>query len=80
MFVYRGEYYKEREKPDETNLEAMAKWTDELAALQGKAEVIIGKQRHGPIGSIDLSFEGQFTRFGNLVKTWQQDSNDDVGF
>ena len=80
MFVYRGEYYKEREKPDETNLEAMAKWTDELAALQGKAEVIIGKQRHGPIGSIDLSFEGQFTRFGNLVKTWQQDTNDDVGF
>lgn len=80
MFVYRGEYYKEREKPDETNLEAMAKWTDELAALQGKAEVIIGKQRHGPIGSVDLSFEGQFTRFGNLVKTWQQESNDDVGF
>ncbi|MDQ7071589.1 MAG: replicative DNA helicase [Rhodobacterales bacterium] len=80
MFVYRGEYYKEREKPDESNLEAMAKWTDELAALQGKAEVIIGKQRHGPIGSVDLSFEGQFTRFGNLVKTWQQDTNDDVGF
>ena len=43
--------------------------------LHGRAEVIIGKQRHGPIGTVDLSFEGQFTRFGNLVKPWQQDDD-----
>ncbi|WP_430448347.1 replicative DNA helicase [Rhodophyticola sp.] len=71
MFVYRGEYYKEREKPGEDNLEAMAKWQQEMEQLHGKAEVIIGKQRHGPVGSVDLSFEGRFTRFGNLVKPWQ---------
>jgi len=72
MFVYRGEYYKEREKPDDANLEAMANWQEEMARLHGKAEVIIGKQRHGPIGTVELSFEAQFTRFGNLVKPWQQ--------
>ncbi|MCP3970899.1 MAG: replicative DNA helicase [Rhodobacteraceae bacterium] len=73
MFVFREEYYKEREKPGDHDLEAMAKWQDEMEKLHGKAEVIIGKQRHGPIGSVDLSFEGRFTRFGNLVKPWQQD-------
>ncbi len=71
MFVYRGEYYKEREKPGEDNLEAMAKWQEEMEHLHGKAEVIIGKQRHGPIGNVELSFEGRYTRFGNLAKPWQ---------
>ncbi len=71
MFVYRGEYYKEREKPGEENLEAMAKWQQEMEQLHGKAEIIIGKQRHGPVGSVDLSFEGRFTKFGNLAKPWQ---------
>ncbi|MCP5036865.1 MAG: replicative DNA helicase [Rhodobacteraceae bacterium] len=77
MFVYRGEYYKEREKPEENNLEATATWQDDMARLHGRAEVIIGKQRHGPIGTIDLSFEAQFTRFGNLVQQWQQGGGDD---
>ena len=71
MFVYREEYYKEREKPGDHELDRMQVWMDEMEALRGKAEVIIGKQRHGPIGHIELSFEGQFTRFGNLVKPWQ---------
>lgn len=72
MFVYRGEYYKEREKPGEENIEAMANWIAEMERLHGKAEVIIGKQRHGPIGTVELAFEAQFTRFGNLAKAWQQ--------
>ncbi len=71
MFVYRDEYYKEREKPGDDNLEAMAKWQDAMERVHGKAEVVIGKQRHGPIGTVELSFEGQFTRFGNLAKPWQ---------
>ncbi|WP_116083722.1 replicative DNA helicase [Tropicimonas sp. IMCC34011] len=71
MFVYREEYYKEREKPGENDLEAMAKWQQEMESAHGKAEVVIGKQRHGPIGTVELSFEGRFTRFGNLVKPWQ---------
>jgi len=72
MFVYREEYYKEREKPGDHELEKMAAWQTEMDHLHGKAEVVIGKQRHGPIGHVELSFEGRFTRFGNLVKPWQQ--------
>ena len=72
MFVFREEYYKEREKPGDHDLEAMGKWQEEMERLHGRAEVIIGKQRHGPIGTVELSFEGRFTRFGNLVKPWQQ--------
>jgi len=71
MFVFREEYYKEREKPGDHDLEAMAKWQEEMEKLHGRAEVIIGKQRHGPIGTVELSFEGRFTRFGNLAKAWQ---------
>ena len=76
MFVFREEYYKEREKPGDHDLEKMAAWQDEMERLHGKAEVIIGKQRHGPIGSIELSFEGRFTRFGNLIKPWQQGTDE----
>ncbi|SIS91032.1 replicative DNA helicase [Roseivivax lentus] len=71
MFVFREEYYKEREKPGDHDLDKMAAWQEEMERLHGRAEVIIGKQRHGPIGTVELSFEGQFTRFGNLVKPWQ---------
>ena len=72
MFVFREEYYAEREKPSDDQLEKMAEWQERMNRLHGKAEVIIGKQRHGPIGTVDLSFEGRFTRFGNLVKAYQQ--------
>jgi replicative DNA helicase len=72
MFVFREEYYKEREKPGDHEMEKMATWQEEMERLHGKAEVVIGKQRHGPIGTVELSFEGKFTRFGNLVKPWQQ--------
>ncbi len=76
MFVFREEYYKEREKPGDHDLEAMGKWQEEMERLHGRAEVIIGKQRHGPIGTVELSFEGRFTRFGNLVQAYQQSSED----
>jgi replicative DNA helicase len=72
MFVFREVYYKEREKPGDHEMDKMAEWQEAMARLHGKAEVIIGKQRHGPIGTVELSFEEQFTRFGNLVKPWQQ--------
>ena len=77
MFVFREEYYKEREKPGDHELEKMGIWQEEMERLHGKAEVVIGKQRHGPIGTVELSFEGQFTRFGNLIKPWQQSQEDE---
>ena len=78
MFVFREEYYVEREKPSDERLDEMAAWQERMSRLHGKAEVIIGKQRHGPIGTVELAFESQFTRFGNLAKPWQQ--GDDQGF
>ena len=72
LFVYREEYYKEREKPSDHDLEKMAIWQEEMDRLHGRAELILGKQRHGPIGTVELSFEGKYTRFGNPVKPWQQ--------
>jgi replicative DNA helicase len=80
MFVYREEYYREREKPGDHDLEGMLKWQQVMESVHGKAEIIIGKQRHGPIGSVELSFEGQFTRFGNLVKSYQKNIESDTIF
>ena len=74
MFVYRDEYYHERLKPTEDD-PRFAEWYEKMNRVHGKAEVIIGKQRHGPIGTVELSFEGRFTRFGNLAQPWQGDGN-----
>ncbi|OUS38838.1 replicative DNA helicase [Rhodobacterales bacterium 56_14_T64] len=77
MFVYREEYYKEREKPGDHELDKMEEWKTAMERLHARAEVIVGKQRHGPIGIIELSFEAQFTRFGNLAKAWQNGPRED---
>jgi replicative DNA helicase len=69
MFVFREEYYVERTKPAEGTPE-FADWMTKMSQVSGKAEVIIGKQRHGPVGTVELSFEGQFTRFGNLARDY----------
>lgn len=66
MFVFREEYYKARSEPSEGTEEHM-KWQEEMERLHGKAEVIVGKQRHGPIGTVKLSFNGNITKFGNLA-------------
>ena len=66
MFVFREEYYVERKKPSE-GTEEFLRWQQEMMNVSGKAEVIIGKQRHGPVGTVALSFESQYTRFGNLA-------------
>lgn len=66
MFVYRDEYYVEREKPDMSDAIQYAEWNQRMDRARGKAEVIIGKQRHGPVGTVMLSFQSKFTRFGNL--------------
>ena len=75
MFVYRESYYLGRAEPREGSPEHL-QWQEDMDRLEHQAEVVIGKQRHGPIGTVELSFEGKFTRFGNLVRPWQDGSND----
>jgi replicative DNA helicase len=66
MFVFREEYYLERSQPRE-NTEEHRQWQESMNAVTGKAEVIIGKQRHGPTGTVPLQFTPEFTRFSNLA-------------
>ena len=67
MFVYREEYYVERERPEEGH-EKYTEWMARMTACTGKAEVIIGKQRHGPVGKVDIQFDGPLTRFADLAR------------
>ena len=67
LFVYREEYYLERLMPNEGTPE-FAGWQEKMDRAHGKAEVIIGKQRHGPTGTVDLQFEGKLTKFSNLAR------------
>ncbi|GLK55348.1 replicative DNA helicase [Methylopila capsulata] len=67
LFVFREEYYVKNKKPREGTPE-FDQWMAEMENVAGKAEVIIGKQRHGPTGSVLLQFEAEFTRFGNLAQ------------
>ncbi|RUT28540.1 replicative DNA helicase [Arsenicitalea aurantiaca] len=68
LFVYREEYYLKNKEPKEGTPEHLA-WQGEMEQVHGRAEVIIGKQRHGPTGTVQLQFEAQFTRFGNLARS-----------
>jgi replicative DNA helicase len=66
MFVFREEYYLSNKEP-RPGTDEYTKWQVEMAAVHGKAEVIIGKQRHGPTGTVNLQFDAAVTRFDNLA-------------
>src|ERR1700751_5565842 len=70
LFVYREEYYLANKEPRPGTPEHET-WQGELERAHGKAEVIIGKQRHGPTGTVELQFEASVTRFGALVPDGQ---------
>ena len=66
MFIYREEYYLKNKQPKEGS-EEFNIWVAEMEKVHGKAEVIIGKQRHGPTGMVPLQFDAEVTRFSNLA-------------
>ena len=75
MFVYREEYYHARSEPTRRADEGEDKfnnryqqWMERGEEVRNVAEVLIAKQRHGPIGTVPLHFDGQFTRFSNLER------------
>lgn len=66
MFVFREEYYLTNKEPRADTPEHH-QWQIDMAQARGKSEVIIGKQRHGPTGTVDLHFNASVTRFGDLA-------------
>jgi replicative DNA helicase len=68
MFIYREAYYKSRGEPREGTPEHLA-WQEEMDQIRHLAEVIIGKQRHGPIGTVKLHFNENLTKFSNLARS-----------
>lgn len=67
IFVYREEYYLNNKEP-RPGTDEHAKWMLEMDAAHGKAEIIIGKQRHGPTGTVQVHFDANITRFGDLAQ------------
>jgi replicative DNA helicase len=74
MFIFREEYYLSRgaptERPEETQdkfNDRYQRWLDRSNEVAGLAEVIIAKQRHGPIGTVKLHFEAETTKFDNFI-------------
>lgn len=68
MFVFREEYYLKNKEP-RAGTEEHIKWQTEMELVHGKAEVILGKQRHGPTGTVPLAFQADVTRFSNLAES-----------
>ncbi|QQN67012.1 replicative DNA helicase [Bradyrhizobium diazoefficiens] len=70
LFVFREEYYLAMKEP-RPGTEEHAKWQADMERTVGRAEVIIGKQRHGPTGTVELHFDASVTRFGDLAHDGQ---------
>ena len=65
LFVFREEYYEEKKQPKLGSIEH-AEWQSKMSDIAGLAEILIGKQRHGPTGNIQVEFEGMYTKFKDL--------------
>jgi replicative DNA helicase len=66
LFVFREEYYLKNKEP-RAGTDEHFKWQTDMEAVHGKAELIIGKQRHGPTGTVQLQFKADVTRFSDLA-------------
>jgi replicative DNA helicase len=66
LFVFREEYYLKNKEP-RAGTDEHFKWQTDMEAVHGKAELIIGKQRHGPTGTVQLQYKADVTRFSDLA-------------
>src|SRR5579859_2237548 len=67
MFIYREAYYLGRLEPRDNTPEHL-EWTEKLDQIRNVAEIIIGKQRHGPIGTVKLHYDENITKFSDLAR------------
>ena len=67
MFIFREEYYVERTAPSPGTSEYID-WQQKMSEIHGQAELLIGKQRHGPTGTVKVEFEGIYTKFKDLTR------------
>jgi replicative DNA helicase len=67
LFVYREEYYLKNKEPRPGSEEHIT-WMAQMESAHGRAEVIIGKQRHGPTGTVELQFDAEVTRFSTIAR------------
>tara|TARA_B100001750_G_scaffold238413_1_gene244886 strand:+ start:1758 stop:3191 length:1434 start_codon:yes stop_codon:yes gene_type:complete len=65
MFVYREAYYLEKKEPNLGSIEH-AEWQQKMEEVSRSADIIIGKQRHGPTGNVKVEFEAMYTKFKDL--------------
>jgi replicative DNA helicase len=82
MFVYREEYYLSKSEPERKDNETTEKynerydnWAKRLEKAAGLAEIQIAKQRHGPVGTVTVQFEGRLTRFHDPIMPEQLPDN-----
>ena len=65
MFVYREAYYLERKEPTLGSIE-YTEWQQKMDEVSRLAEIMIGKQRHGPTGNVKVEFDAMYTKFKDL--------------
>lgn len=65
IFIYREEYYEARKEPAEGSAE-YGLWQEKMARIYNQADLMIAKQRHGPVGTVKVFFDGRLTKFGDL--------------
>ena len=75
MIIYREQYYHERAEPKQRQDEAgrkfnerVERWQEHGAKIHNVADILIAKQRHGPVGTVSLYFEGEVTKFADLAR------------
>ncbi|MCB9948436.1 MAG: replicative DNA helicase [Rhodospirillaceae bacterium] len=73
MFVFREAYYLGKQEPSDDDETKHREWREKMERIHNRAEIIIGKQRHGPTGICELHFEGEFTRFTDPERRYDSD-------
>ena len=79
LFIYREQYYLARRQPEEGTVEH-AEWQEKMDKVHNRAEIIVAKQRHGPIGKVNLYFNEMLTKFDNLDKTYGTPAGEEAPF